>query len=220
MISFSCPGCGKTLDATDAEAGHKISCPRCERRVWVPAEGGQAARPVPKGVVPIRDCPDCGAALEVPEDQLGGRVVCPDCGGAFLARRRKKGRSDEDEDDGPRTGRRGKKYCPECGAALRARDRYCSECDAPQEPEPAVRDAGSKKLAAGICAILVGGLGVHKFILGYTTAGVTMLLVSLLTCFVGSPVMHVIGLVEGIIYLTKSDEDFRRIYIVGKKEWF
>ncbi|MEX0716039.1 MAG: hypothetical protein WD066_05605 [Planctomycetaceae bacterium] len=29
-----------------------------------------------------------------------------------------------------------------------------------------------------------------------------------------------IGLVEGIIYLTKSDEEFYQTYIVGKKEWF
>jgi TM2 domain-containing membrane protein YozV len=83
----------------------------------------------------------------------------------------------------------------------------------------AIQDASSKKLAAGICAILVGWLGVHKFVLGYSTSGVIMLVVSVLTC-VGYPVMHIIGIVEGIIYLTKSDEDFYQTYIVGKKEWF
>ena len=30
----------------------------------------------------------------------------------------------------------------------------------------------------------------------------------------------VVGLVEGIIYLTKSDEDFQSIYVTGQKEWF
>ena len=75
----------------------------------------------------------------------------------------------------------------------------------------------SKKIAAGVCGILLGSLGVHKFILGYTTEGIIMLVLGLLTC--GS-VAGIIGLVEGIIYLTKSDEDFYNTYIANKKGWF
>lgn len=81
-------------------------------------------------------------------------------------------------------------------------------------------DASSKKIAAGICAILLGALGIHKFILGYTTEGLIMLLVSILTCGIGGAVMGIIGLVEGIIYLTKTDEEFVNAYIVNKKGWF
>jgi len=81
-------------------------------------------------------------------------------------------------------------------------------------------EAASKKLAAGLCAILIGSFGIHKFILGYTTPGVIMLLVTLLTCGIGGVVMHVIGIIEGVLYLTKSDEEFYRTYIAGKKEWF
>jgi TM2 domain-containing membrane protein YozV len=77
-----------------------------------------------------------------------------------------------------------------------------------------------KKLVAGILAILVGSLGIHKFILGYTTQGVIMLLVSVLSCGILAIVMSVIGIVEGIIYLTKSDEDFVRTYIQSQKGWF
>ena len=33
-------------------------------------------------------------------------------------------------------------------------------------------------------------------------------------------VMEVIALIEGIIYLTKSDEEFYQLYEVEKKEWF
>ena len=29
-----------------------------------------------------------------------------------------------------------------------------------------------------------------------------------------------VGLIEGILYLTKSDADFQREYVVGKKAWF
>lgn len=81
-------------------------------------------------------------------------------------------------------------------------------------------EAANKKLAAGICAILLGSLGIHKFILGYTTEGVIMLLVSLLTCGIGATVMWVIGIAEGIIYLTKTDQEFINTYIVSKKGWF
>lgn len=78
----------------------------------------------------------------------------------------------------------------------------------------------SNKLPAGICGILLGGFGVHKFILGYTGAGLIMLLVTVLTCGIGWWVMHIIGLVEGIIYLCKPDEEFVRVYVDARKEWF
>ena len=78
----------------------------------------------------------------------------------------------------------------------------------------------SKKTVAGICAILLGALGVHKFILGYTKEGVILLLSTILTCGIGSAVTSIIGVIEGIMYLTKTDEEFINTYIVGKKSWF
>ncbi|HRQ72404.1 MAG TPA: TM2 domain-containing protein [Phycisphaerales bacterium] len=77
-----------------------------------------------------------------------------------------------------------------------------------------------KKIAAGICGILLGALGIHKFILGKTVPGVIMLLVSVLTLGFLSWLMAIIGIIEGIIYLTKTDEDFYNTYVVGKKNWF
>lgn len=76
------------------------------------------------------------------------------------------------------------------------------------------------KIAAGILAIVVGALGIHKFYLGYTSTGVVMLLVSILTLGFGAAVMGVIGIVEGIIYLTKTDYDFYETYEVNQKKWF
>ncbi len=73
-----------------------------------------------------------------------------------------------------------------------------------------------KKIAAGVCGILLGGLGVHKFILGYTKEGIIQIIISICTCGIGS----ILGLIEGIIYLTKSDEEFSRIYVQNKKGWF
>jgi TM2 domain-containing membrane protein YozV len=78
----------------------------------------------------------------------------------------------------------------------------------------------SKKTAAGICGILIGALGIHKFILGYTTEGAIMLAASLLTCGIASPIMGIIGLIEGITYLTKSDREFVDTYVNAKKGWF
>jgi TM2 domain-containing membrane protein YozV len=78
----------------------------------------------------------------------------------------------------------------------------------------------SKKTSAGICAILIGCFGVHKFILGYSSAGIVMILVTVLTCGAAGVVMAIIGLVEGIIYLTMTDQQFYETYIVNKKEWF
>ena len=77
-----------------------------------------------------------------------------------------------------------------------------------------------KKVAAGVLGILLGGLGIHKFYLGYNTAGIIMILVTVLTCGFGGGVMAIIGLIEGIIYLTKTDEEFVATYVNGKKEWF
>lgn len=81
---------------------------------------------------------------------------------------------------------------------------------------------GKSKVAAGLLAIFLGGLGIHKFYLGYTTQGIILLLVTILGALllIGPIVTGVISLIEGIIYLTKSDEEFYRLYVLNKKEWF
>jgi TM2 domain-containing membrane protein YozV len=81
-------------------------------------------------------------------------------------------------------------------------------------------EVNSKRITAGVLGILLGGLGIHKFVLGMTSAGLIMLLVTVCSCGIGWTVMHPIGLIEGIIYLTKTDEEFYRLYMVEKKAWF
>ena len=73
-----------------------------------------------------------------------------------------------------------------------------------------------KKVLAALMGIFLGSFGVHRFVLGDTSGGLIRLAISVVTCGVGG----VIGLIEGIIYLTKSDEDFVQTYIVEKKGWF
>jgi TM2 domain-containing membrane protein YozV len=85
---------------------------------------------------------------------------------------------------------------------------------------PTLQTFSSNKIAAGICGILIGSLGIHKFILGLTTPGIIMVLVTVLTCGVGGLVMSIIGFIEGVIYLSKTDEDFYQTYAIEKKPWF
>lgn len=128
------------------------------------------------------------------------------------------------------------RYCTRCGAINDEGAQYCTSCQAPLTSVSGAPQSGyqpmqgvnpgamtdwkamgaDKKITAGILGILVGGFGVHKFVLGYTTEGIITLVITLVTCGVG----HIIGLIEGIIYLTKSDEEFVRTYIQNKKGWF
>jgi TM2 domain-containing membrane protein YozV len=87
--------------------------------------------------------------------------------------------------------------------------------------------SSKNKTTAGILALLLGGLGIHKFYLGYTGAGLVYLLVNTigfavtwLLLFTPNMALGIIALVEGIIYLTKSDEEFEQTYVVNKRTWF
>jgi TM2 domain-containing membrane protein YozV len=82
--------------------------------------------------------------------------------------------------------------------------------------ESGSKDA-DKKIIAGVLAILLGSLGIHKFVLGYTNEGLIMLLVTLLTCGFAGTIMWIIGLIEGILYLTKTDEEFVETYVYNKR---
>lgn len=86
----------------------------------------------------------------------------------------------------------------------------------------------NKRILAGVLAIVFGHLGVHKFVLGYNTEGIILLSISILgyitlCAVIGSLLIvatSIIGLIEGIIYLTKSDEEFYQMYQLNKKPWF
>ena len=58
------------------------------------------------------------------------------------------------------------------------------------------------RTAAGLLALFLGGIGIHKFYLGRTGMGVLYLLF----CWTGIPAIA--GFIEGIIYLTSNDHNF------------
>ena len=93
---------------------------------------------------------------------------------------------------------------------------------------------GKSKVAAGLLAIFLGGWGIHKFYLGYIGIGVIYPVLNVVlilgACFtfgvaffLAIPIWLAIGivsLVEGIIYLTKSDEEFHHAYVVNRRVFF
>ena len=74
------------------------------------------------------------------------------------------------------------------------------------------------RVVAGVLGILLGTLGVHKFYLGYVGTGIVHVVLTVL--IITAPISTIIGLIEGIRYLTKTDEDFQDTYVTNRKPWF
>jgi TM2 domain-containing membrane protein YozV len=100
----------------------------------------------------------------------------------------------------------GQKYCPKCGTLVDENVTYCPECGAHQMEAAGGRSGDKDRVAAGVLAILLGGLGAHHFYLGNIGLGVLYL------CFSWTFIPALVGLIEGIIYLTKTDAEFERQY--------
>ena len=133
-----------------------------------------------------------------------------------------------------------RRFCRHCAAHLGPEQIICTKCGAGITTAGSSRSVGGSivpgeknKIAAGILAIMFGGIGVHKFYMGSWGWGLAFLVnlllflpftialsvvsFGLLSFLTGLPFMFqviqfVIGLVEGIIYLTMSDEAFAAKY--------
>lgn len=106
--------------------------------------------------------------------------------------------------------------CPSCKAEFRIPG---DEPDVPPgrpTPKRSPSKVESKRVVAAVMAFFLGAFGVHKFVLGYTRAGLIHLALTVLTC----GFMKIIAIIEGIIYLTKTDAEFVQTYQIGTKEWF
>ena len=118
--------------------------------------------------------------------------------------------------------RKGDKFCPNCGAEVSAAQVVCVKCGVALKHSAGGGDCDGKKdkTVAALLAIFLGALGVHEFYLGNNTSAIIRLAITLLTCGWGGAILGIISLIEGVIYLTKSDEEFQVIYVKGHKEWF
>ena len=104
-------------------------------------------------------------------------------------------------------------FCSHCGNAVSPMAVACPQCGHPVvsqqttgQPLANPYAPAKSRVTAGILGILLGGLGVHKFYLGKVGPGVVHLLIFVI--FFWTLIPTIVGLVEGIIYLTQSDQDF------------
>ena len=99
-------------------------------------------------------------------------------------------------------------YCRACGARIDPRAEICPHCGVRQAgvARPRGQVGEKSKIAAGILALFLGGIGVHKFYLGRPGQGVLYLL------FCWTLIPSLIAFIEGIIYLTMNDEAFAAKY--------
>ncbi len=196
---LTCPTCGKQASAPENLAGQIVACPHCQAKIRVPG----------------------GDQPETPSDQ--GQTTYPTY--SSIPPPQYPGQSQPPYTPPPASAYQGNysnwKNCVQCGDRILDYMEFCPLCGI-RQPSGSIAssDAASKKVTAAVCAFLFGGLGVHKFVLGYNNAGLIMMLVSVFTCCIGGMVMGPIAIAEGIIYLTKSDEEFEETYIRNQKEWF
>jgi TM2 domain-containing membrane protein YozV len=98
-------------------------------------------------------------------------------------------------------------FCRARGAQISDEAPVCPRCGAPQRPgamPPGMRPR-KDKVAAGLLAIFLGGLGVHRFYLGDWWG-----IFYLLFCWTFIP--GIVAFVEGIIFLTMNDQDWLAKY--------
>lgn len=105
------------------------------------------------------------------------------------------------------------KFCKDCGQIIAMKAEICPKCGVRQFAPPATAAtlgptsaSGRSRIAAAIFAIFLGGLGIHKFYLGQVGMGILYLL------FCWTFIPAIVGFIEGIIYLTMSDDAFAAKY--------
>lgn len=100
------------------------------------------------------------------------------------------------------------KFCPNCGTQVDDNAVNCTSCGvafvqqnaAPAAPAAPTAPGAKSKMTAGLLGIFLGGWGIHNFYLGNTSRGIIQIIVTLVTCGMGS----IWGLIEGIMILTGS----------------
>lgn len=98
------------------------------------------------------------------------------------------------------------KFCVECGAIIRARAEICPHCGVRQPGYSTNPLEGRNRIIAAILAFFLGSFGIHRFYLGQIGLGFLYLL------FFWTAIPGIVGFIEGIIFITMSDEDFALRY--------
>ncbi|HIZ85341.1 MAG TPA: TM2 domain-containing protein [Candidatus Coprenecus stercoravium] len=131
------------------------------------------------------NCRECGQQIS------DSASVCPHCGATVVK----------------------EVFCSNCGAKMPQDMKYCPQCGCPNPASP--EKYPKEKLVSGLLAIFLGGLGIHYFYLGKSTAGLITILLTLCTCGIWPFVM----LIQGIIMLTMDEGDFNEKYYYTEKKF-
>lgn len=130
-------------------------------------------------------------------------------------------------------------YCRNCGKQIEDSNAFCPFCgtrissgaSGSSCPPPDCSGSGygqgqygptspftgktPDRVAAGLFAIFLGGLGIQYFYLGKVLGGILSIVLSLCSCGIWT----LITLIQGILMLTMSDEDFRDKYVMTTKDF-
>ena len=104
------------------------------------------------------------------------------------------------------------KFCKDCGAIISLKAEICPKCGVRQASPPStislgpVSPGGRSRVAAALFALLLGGIGIHKFYLGKVGQGILYIV------FCWTFIPAIVGFIEGIMYLVMSDEAFALKY--------
>jgi len=139
----------------------------------------------------MKYCINCGSEIEDDAE------VCPNCGVSQTT-----ALEGPYEERGPN-----EKYCVECGELINKQAEICPECGV-RQPSPG-GSSNTDKIAAGVLALLLGGIGAHKFYQGNVKLGVIYL------CFFWTGIPAILGLVEGILILIADDDEYEEKFADG-----
>ena len=114
-------------------------------------------------------------------------LVCPSCGGQKVS-----------------ITSNNEYRCEYCGHVFANTAPSYAQAQPNQNPNQTVATTDKSRTTAALLGILIGGFGAHQFYLGNTLKG----LIYLLLCWTYIP--GIIGLIEGIMMLTQTDEEFAR----------
>lgn len=117
--------------------------------------------------------------------------------------------------------RQEKNYCGYCGVKVAPKQVVCVKCGMNLYKydgqgglsESVLNPSGGKsRIVAALFALFLGGLGIHKFYYGSWGWGVLYLGFFLITCGWGGIITSILALIEAILFLVMSDEEFNRKY--------
>ncbi|USZ72185.1 TM2 domain-containing protein [Natronosalvus halobius] len=140
----------------------------------------------------MKHCINCGDEID---DQAS---VCPSCGvNQSISLEGGHGERGANE-----------KYCVDCGSLITKQAELCPECGT-RQPASSGGSSNSDKIAAGVLALLLGGIGAHKFYQGNMKLGVLYL------CFFWTGIPPILGLIEGILMLIADDAEYEEKWADG-----